>query len=251
MAKLSIPGPIDPYFLQYLQQSGPRPLTKWLHYLTVYSRELGPFRTRPVTFLEIGVFRGGSMPFWRGYFHPESVLVFVDINPDCADLEIEGTHVRIGDQSDPEFLARLVAEFGPFDCILDDGSHVCAHQITSFERLWPHLTDGGLYMVEDTHTSYWKAYGGGYRQQGSFIEYAKDLLDAMHAWYSEQDTAFPFDPRAQSLSSVRVYDSIVAIEKRWQPDPPAPFAASNGALEIDRTWLAKTKAGARDDDTSR
>ncbi len=33
-------------------------------------------------------------------------------------------------------------------------------QITSFKVLFPHLKSGGIYVIEDLHTSYWKLYGG-------------------------------------------------------------------------------------------
>ena len=29
----------------------------------------------------------------------------------------------------------------------------------------------GIYMVEDTLTSYWPGYGGGYHNPGTFLEY--------------------------------------------------------------------------------
>ena len=36
-------------------------------------------------------------------------------------------------------------------------------QKASFNALWPQLSDGGLYIVEDTHSGYWPGFGGGYR----------------------------------------------------------------------------------------
>lgn len=230
------PGASDAYFAEHLKNTGDKALNKWLHYFPVYSRELARFRNGPVTFLEIGVFRGGSVPMWKGYFHEDSTLVFIDIDPECKTHELEGTHVRIGNQADPAFLAELAAEFGPFDIVIDDGSHINTHQIASFEGLWPRLKDQGLYLVEDCHTSYWPGFGGGYRNEASFIEYAKRLIDGMHSWYTDQDALFPFDSRAKELCSVRFYDSMVAIEKLLQPEIPVCVVAADGKVTPAQNW---------------
>lgn len=221
----------------HLKKTGDRALTKWAHYFPIYEREMGRFRAKPISFLEIGIFKGGSLPMWKDYFAPGSQLTFIDIDPACRDHEIEGTDVRIGNQADPAFLAELAEEFGPFDLVLDDGSHICAHQIASFEHLWPHLKNGGLYMVEDCHTSYWPGFGGGYRNEASFIEYAKRLVDGMHSWYTDQDALFPFDDRAKVLNAVRFYDSIVAIERLEQAEPPTSLVSRNGKVTASRKAL--------------
>ena len=183
------------------------------------------------------MFRGGSIPMWKAFFAEDARLTFVDIDPACAALALPGTNVEIGNQADPAFLAELAAKHGPFDVILDDGSHVCAHQVASFENLWPHLADGGLYMVEDCHTSYWPGFGGGYRNEASWIEYAKRLTDRMHSWYTDQDDLFPFDPIAKELHSVRFYDSITVLEKRLKAEPPATVYAQNGKVTLSRRAL--------------
>jgi len=216
------------FFNDYIKKSGDKVLTKWAHYFSVYERELSGFRDTPIRFLEIGVFKGGSLPMWREYFAAGSELVFIDIDPACKAHEIEGTHVHIGDQSDPNFLASIVEKHGPFDVILDDGSHICHHQIASLEALWPTLSDNGLYLVEDCHTSYWPGFGGGYRNEASFIEYAKRIVDRMHSWYTDQDTIFSFDPIAKELDSVRFYDSIVVLEKRLKSSEPTSLWIQNG-----------------------
>lgn len=223
--------------IDYLNKTEDRALTKWRHYFQIYERELGRFQKGPISFLEIGIFKGGSIPMWKEYFPDGSALTFIDIDPACKEHEIDGTNVRIGNQADPDFLAALAEEFGPFDVILDDGSHVCHHQISSFEGLWPHLKNGGLYMVEDCHTSYWPGFGGGYRNEASFIEYSKRLVDTMHSWYTDQDELFPFQEMAREVNSVRFYDSVVAIEKLEQKEPPVSLTAVNGKVVASRKAL--------------
>lgn len=223
--------------IDHLKKTDDRALTKWQHYFQIYEREMGRFLQKPISFLEIGIFKGGSIPMWKEYFPQGSTLTFIDIDPACKDHQIEDTNVRIGNQADPDFLNALAEEFGPFDLVLDDGSHINAHQIKSFETLWPHLKNGGLYMVEDCHTSYWPGFGGGYRNEASFIEYGKRLIDTMHSWYTDQDDLFPFQEMARELNAVRFYDSIVSIEKLAQPEPPVSLVSTHGKVTASRKAL--------------
>lgn len=225
------------YFSDYLKRTDHRAVTKWRHYFSIYERELSRFRGRDISFLEIGVFHGGSIPMWAGYFGKQARLSFVDIDPTCRDYAEPGTHVEIGDQADPVFLAELAEKHGPFDVVIDDGGHMMHQQITSFEHLWPHLSDRGVYLVEDTHTSYWPGFGGGFREEASFIEYAKRLVDKMHSWYTDQDEIFPFDEIARELNAVRFYDSIVVLEKLQTDVPPTTVISVNGKIRTSRKIL--------------
>ncbi|MEM8852116.1 MAG: class I SAM-dependent methyltransferase [Pseudomonadota bacterium] len=225
------------YFLNFLKNTDDRSVMKWTHYFDVYADELKPFYKKNISFLEIGIFKGGSIPMWKGCFASSSQLVFLDIDPDCKALAERGTIVEIGDQSDPKFLKRMANNYGPFDVIIDDGGHQMNQQIISFENLWPSLRPGGVYLVEDTHTSYWPGFGGGYRNEASFIEYAKRLVDSMHSWYTEDDDAFPFDPLANELGYVRFYDSIVAMKKISRKRPPTSVMSRNGKIQTSRRAL--------------
>lgn len=193
-----------------------RLVDKWLHYLERYEQHFGKYRGTSLKFLEIGVFKGGSLEMWRSYFGPTSRICGIDIDPECAAYETPGTTVRIGSQADPEFLASVVAEFGTPDIILDDGSHVAEHQEASFRTLFPLLKEGGLYVIEDLHTAYWPQWNGGYRRKGSAIEIVKDMIDDMHGWYHESPTSTP----AQSeIGGIHIYDSMVFIEKKHRERP--------------------------------
>ena len=61
---------------------------KWHHYFDVYTRYFERYRDRPITMLEIGVFRGGSLRMWKEYFHTDSTIVGVDIDESCQAHEI-------------------------------------------------------------------------------------------------------------------------------------------------------------------
>lgn len=189
-------------------------VNKWLHYLPIYERIFGKYSGKPIRFLEIGVFRGGSMNLWREYFGPEARIFGVDINPDCAQFDGISGQVRIGSQDDPDFLRRVVAEMGGVDVVLDDGSHVASHQRASFEALFPLLNEGGLYVIEDLHTSYWPGFEGGLGRAGTGVEFLKGQIDAMHRHYFTQgtncsDTMVP-------IRSIQFFDSVAVVEKQAQ-----------------------------------
>jgi Methyltransferase domain len=195
-----------------------QPVFKWTHYLPAYEAEFGPLRGRPIRMLEIGVYKGGSLQLWREYFGPDATIYGIDIDPGCAQVQAEGIEVRIGSQDDPEFLARVVAEMGGIDIVLDDGSHVGRHQRTSFETLFPLLADGGIYAVEDLHTAYWRDYGGGYRKGESFIEVIKMLIDDMHSWYHSKEQSTSVDA-ARTIPKIAFYDSVAFMHKAAKHRP--------------------------------
>jgi len=156
------------YFRDYLARTGDKMIIKMDHYLDIYPRILRGWSGRNLNFLEIGVYKGGSLDLWKGFFGAQARLTFIDIDPACKALEIPGTRIEIGDQSDAAFLTDLADRHGPFDLVIDDGGHQMNQQRISFATLWPHLADGGLYVVEDTHTSYWPGFGGGFRPIRSY-----------------------------------------------------------------------------------
>lgn len=190
---------------------------KWHHYLPIYEKYLAPWRHRPVRMLELGVSRGGSMKLWREYLGPEAVLFGIDIDPACAPFDGQAANVRIGSQADPKFLLSVVDEMGGIDIVLDDGSHISRHIRSSFDTLYPRLSVGGLYIVEDLHACYWKGFGGGYRRPGSFIEVVKSMIDDMHHWYHSQGQRIA--ATAGHLGAIHVYDSLVVLEKVAVPPP--------------------------------
>jgi hypothetical protein len=135
---------------------------------------------------------------------------------DCASFVDPPNQVRIGSQADAAFLRSVVNEIGRLDVVLDDGSHIASHQRASFRALFPLLSDGGLYIIEDTHTSYWPHMEGGFRRRGSAIEFAKTIVDDMHGWYHNRQGEVV---QKDQVASVSFYDSIVVIEKRAHPHP--------------------------------
>ena len=198
---------------------------KWHHYLEVYDRHLARFRGRQVRILELGIFFGGSLQIWKSYFGEHAVVHGIDIDPACALFSEDQIVPHIGSQADDNFLKQVVEQMGGVDVVIDDASHRGSDQITSFEVLYPLMDANGVYICEDTRASYWSEYEGGYRKPGTFIEYAKGLIDRLHAWYIEDEAAARDEAFARMTLGIFFYDSIVVFEKRAKS---IPFQCSVG-----------------------
>jgi hypothetical protein len=193
---------------------------KWVHYFPIYERYFAPWRNKSLTFLEIGVSRGGSLQMWRRAFGPLARIVGVDIDPKCRRHEAPGVAVRIGDQSDTAFLQSVIDEFGAPDIVLDDGSHQMADIRASFDFLYPRLPKNGVYMVEDLHTAYWAKFGGGLDEPASFINHAKSLIDQLNADHARG--AVTPDAFTRDTFSIAFYDSVIVFEKGQVRQKEAP-----------------------------
>lgn len=121
-------------------------------YLDFYEKHL-PDRDFSGRLLEIGIMDGCSIRMWREYY-PNAEIVGIDTGLQ-VDLRIDGATLLELDGTKPEHLTQL----GKFDIIIDDGSHMTKDQQKSFEHLFYHqLNSGGLYILEDLHTSYRTEY---------------------------------------------------------------------------------------------
>lgn len=190
-----------------------RPIHKSGHYFFAYERHFGRYVGQPVTFLEIGAGNGGSSQMWKRWLGPLARIVTVDINDVCRQYEDEQVAVRIGDQSDDAFLQSLLDDFGPFDVVLDDGSHHMNHVVASFRHLYPRIAPTGVYMIEDMHTAYWPDYGGGLGEPHSMVEIFKGFVDDLNSDHIRQARPASSMAIAGSTLALTAYDSILVLEK--------------------------------------
>lgn len=200
-------------------------LHKWHHYAEIYDELLVDMVGRDIKVLEIGVWQGGSLRGWEQYFGPDSTIVGIDINDQTFGEFGDRTHIRIGSQSDEAFLQSVIDEFGTFDLIIDDGSHMVTDQKISLLYLFKHaLRPEGLYVVEDTHTSFLKTFVDSPR---TFIGTCHQVVDLIHAEYWNHAADFakfsePVEGRGivtmeyfeAWVHSVQFFDSIIALKKR-------------------------------------
>lgn len=121
-------------------------------YCRHYEELFGDLRHEPINLIEIGVAGGQSLEMWLRYF-TRARIVGIDNNPDCSRHARGRAEVRIGSQDDEKFLRSIAADSPP-TIVVDDGSHIAAHIMKSFEVLFPLLVPGGFYAIEDVYFHY-------------------------------------------------------------------------------------------------
>lgn len=195
-------------------------------YFHAYEDLFGSYRGRDITFVEVGILNGGSLFMWREFFGPKARIIGLDFNPAAKRWEQDGFEIHIGDQAKPEFWQELFAKIGNVDILLDDGGHTFEQQIVTVCEALPHVRDGGLIAVEDTHTSYFKDFG--YPTPYSFIEWTKVIVDNINSRFPGINQPFSTLPYKDSVFSLHFYESIVGFKIRRDICVPS-HPVSNGA----------------------
>ena len=106
---------------------------------------------------------------------------------------------------DPKFWENFKKDVGLIDVVLDDGGHTYEQQIVTTECLLDAIRDGGLLVVEDTHTSYMNGFGF---KSNSFINHTKNLIDLVNNRFSllNQKNA------EYRIWSIEFFESFVAFK---------------------------------------
>lgn len=192
---------------------------KWSQYFDIYHKHFERFRGKPIRILEIGIYGGGSLQMWKWYFGKQAKIVGIDIDPFCKKYEEEQITIKIGDQKDKKLLGSL----GKFDIVIDDGGHTMTQQMTSFMHLYDKVKTDGVYLVEDTHTSYMPDY---IDSTVTFVEYSKKMIDIMHTHYA----GGVFNDFSKTTDSISFYDSIIVFEKKNRTLPMQTFHSGKERL---------------------
>lgn len=190
------------------------------NYTQYYARHFRKYRMKKIKLLEIGIggyenpHKGGeSLRMWKKYF-PFGRIAGLDLY-DKKTLQERRIAIYQGSQVEPAVLDRIVQENGEFDIIIDDGSHINEHIITTFEYLFPKLKKGGIYVIEDVQTSYWESYGGDsadLNNPKTAMNYFKKLTDCLN--YSEF-TLEGYRPSIYDLNitEIHFYHNLIFIYK--------------------------------------
>lgn len=204
---------------------------KWgTHFYTpLYHELLSHLRDQPVRLLEIGVggydlktVGGASLAMWADYF-PMGEITGIDPLEKRLRLDPRIKLFR-GSQDDPAFLKQICEERGPFDIIIDDGSHVPKHMVGSFNVLFPSLVDGGIYVIEDMQTAFWPHFGGSMLHGGEIMKLVRTVIECLnHAEISIVDRSHAFPPFAKKIKSFRAYHNVLIIDK-GNNDEPSNYA---------------------------
>ena len=179
--------------------------------------------------LEIGVGDGASHRMWCEYF-PHADIFGIDSTPGCKKHEQDRLKIYIGSQTDRAFLAKVAADIGKIDILIDDGGHTMQQQTVAFQALFPVVAAGGVYVIEDTHTSYQQpGCSTLYRDSPkTTIEYIKDLIDivnfiaASNGGYGNTDRVPPVLAQldeetrylVEHIKAIHICSSIVFIFKK-------------------------------------
>lgn len=145
-------------------------------YLDIYEELWKDLQDKPITLLEIGVYNGNSIKTWLDWF-PNATIVGIDKHPASHVHDISSANLHYGDQADETFLKEVASKYTGFDIIIDDGGHHWKEQQVSFETLWDHVDSGGMYIIEDLHTSNDRFWSKGWAT--STVDYLKDQVDAV------------------------------------------------------------------------
>jgi hypothetical protein len=216
---------------------------KWgAHFYTpIYHKLLAHLRERPVRLLEIGIggyhyktVGGASLRMWADYF-PHGQIVGIDVFPKTLALGPRIT-TFVGSQDDRSFLDRVTDAHGPFDIVIDDGSHKPEQVSASFYTLFPRLADGGLYIVEDVQTTFWPNFGGSVRDGGQTMKLIHSVVECLnHAEIRAAEPTAQLAAFANEIQSLRAYHNLIAIEKGDNSEP------SNFDYRLDNPHTARAK----------
>ncbi|UNE35691.1 class I SAM-dependent methyltransferase [Vermiphilus pyriformis] len=202
------------------------------NYLDIYERYLNHLKDQPITFLEIGFLQGSSARMWDEYFS-NGKLHFMDYDPGIYNYAhglSDRSTLHIVDQGKRTDLENFIKKTDTqFDVILDDGGHRMEQQILSFEMLFPRIKPGGMYIVEDLHTSYWSDWSGYEFAKNTCnnkiaINYLLNLVHDVNHVGAQNKCAdinkFPTELRKalniyqSDIESIHFYTSICIIVKR-------------------------------------
>jgi demethylmacrocin O-methyltransferase len=156
---------------------------------------------------------GASLRTWRTFF-PYSRIYGIDIHDKHLHDERRIKTFQ-GSQVDVVFLRKVVEEIGDIHIIIDDGSHRNEHVLRSFQFLFPKLHKNGIYVIEDTQTSYWPDQGGSSLDLGrpdTTMGFLKMLVDGLN--YAEFDRP-QYSPTFYDkyITAMHFYHNIVFIQK--------------------------------------
>ena len=204
---------------------------KWKHYFDVYDRYLQKYIGTEFTLLEIGVSQGGSLQIWKKYFGPKVKIVGVDIDPNSMYSESQ-IQTFCGNQSDPTFFESVLKQVGTPTVIVDDGSHDQLDVLNSINILWPRLALNGVYIIEDTHTSYWNEWKGGITSPLNFVTISSRFVHDVNLQHIKE----PYTPVLANLRSISYYDSMIVLEKELENKKEPCYA---GPKDADKGFIRR------------
>jgi len=205
--------------------------------------------------VEIGVYDGNSLMAWHKYFGNFSLIAGLAGGPVGKWQTMQGltkvedkkyhyssngkkpvTIYAEADQTNEDYLNWFIKDSGGnFDIVLDDASHIPWHQLFTFAVLFPHVKEGGWYILEDLETSYWDApdaslydypiegAGVGKPPPGNAIELLKLWIDVINRAYLNDMDLHVFHKDLEHMIASITFASNCAIIRKGIPADDAPY----------------------------
>lgn len=189
---------------------------KWQKYLAVYSDLFRAHAGLKRSVLEIGVQNGGFTEVLAATFADADQIVGVDIDENCANLEFDDPRISvvIGDASNRGTVTKIREKSEVFSLILDDGSHKSSDIVAAFCHYFPMLEDGGIFIAEDLHCSYWLEFEGGLFHDASAMQFFKLLADILNFehWGIQTDRLSLIRPILEAYELDIAEDQLACID---------------------------------------
>lgn len=195
---------------------------KYTNYFPIYDELFGNFQGTELTFVEVGVLHGGSLSMFRNFFGKNARIIGIDNNQAALQFSPD-FEIFIGDQSDPSFWDHFFKTVGPIDILLDDGGHKNVQQIQTVVSALPNVKDGGLIVIEDTHTSFMYEFGNPNKR--SFMNWATLKAQNLTKRHYFVDKA---DNLVSRVSSINFFDSFVSFHISTEISKPGTSINNGG-----------------------
>jgi len=122
------------------------------NYIPIYENLFKDLKHKPIDFLEIGIYNGGSLKLWRDYFTQATITGIDIVYTDTAKTTLADTNVNVylsdSTDSNSDVLTNKIKNTD-FDVIIDDGCHSFEYQYKTLQNYWKKLKNGGIYIIED------------------------------------------------------------------------------------------------------
>jgi len=162
---------------------------KWESYLDTYDKLFEEFKYKSINILEIGIQNGGSLETWAEYFKNAKNIIGCDIEPKCSLLKFSDDRIKLGvnDIKSQETYEAINLWTDNLDIVIDDGSHNSIDILEAFGKYFPMMNPEGVYVIEDTHTLYWKDWGGELHSNFNAYIFFKKLIDVINFQFWEKE----------------------------------------------------------------
>jgi hypothetical protein len=209
---------------------------KWSSYLEYYDNVFLPYKNNKINLLEIGIQNGGSLETWATYFKNAEKIIGCDIDKRCSLLKFNDPRIDlIVDNINSQYAYQKIQSICTnLDIVIDDGSHMSIDILDSFAKYFPMLSPNGIYIIEDTHTLYWKTWNDGINDEFNAYIFFKKLIDVINIqfWHEERSVQKYFSDFFASgylpefitngtIESIEFRNSLIIIRKSKIPNTHA------------------------------